>query len=174
MGYTKEGKQAELTMEQAAGVEFVEVPSGRKWRLKVCTLGGMWKFNERLAAAAASGDERSWVRFMQSSLMCASPEPGLMVRVRRALGLADYSAKEIGASIPARELPALRDAVLCANIGIDYAEFIARCEAAVKKKSACGSVRNRSDRNNEETTTGETRSERCCCSGDCGHGMSST
>lgn len=155
MGYSPKNEEPK-SLEEMAGVEFARLSSGRRVKIKTHTLGTLWKFQERLSRAVCDPREATAVRFFQYSL--ESVDGGAGTSLRRALGLADFSARVLRREISAADARRLRDEIVKANLGMEYEEYYTRCLEAVKKKILMKT---------KSGATGE-RSPRCCsATGDC-------
>lgn len=152
MGYSPKRKR-ERTLEEIAGVELVELSGGRKVQVRVHTLGTLWKFQERLARAVANPNNAAGVVvFFQYSLI--SPDEGLLIRVRRVIGLPDFTARMIRKEIGAGDVKKLMNLIVEANLGMTFDDYVAKCIEKIKKKMELHA---------KEEQTGE--KWRHCCSG---------
>jgi len=152
MGYMSKDEKTK-TLDQVAGAELIDRPGGGEWKIKVFTLGELWKFHRVLADVMTDPRAASWIRFFQLSL--EDPAPGPWVKLRRALGLPDFRAGTLARQIPARRAKEVRDRIVQANLDMTFDEFAAMCEENVKKKTASG-----------EAPTGGESPGRCSSSGD--------
>ena len=134
MGYDREMENRGRTLEEMSGRETVRDSRGREWLIRVFPLGELDRFHGALAEIWMDPGPGAWARFFRKTLM--SPEPGLLVRLRRALGLPDFTTRAVAGLIPLRDARGLRDRVVRANLDMGYEEFAARCEELLKKKSA--------------------------------------
>lgn len=133
MAYKPFARQG-YSLEEMSGAETFTDSRGREWRIRVHSLAELHRFQNPLARLWMYPGARSWMKFFQESLM--DPSPGLYVRVRRAMGLPDFSAKEIGRAFGMREARELRDRIVRANLDMGYEDFVSRCGELLKKKIA--------------------------------------
>jgi hypothetical protein len=119
-------KNTKRTMEEMAGIEMFVDSRGARWRLRVFTLGDLWRFYDVLEPVLVSPDAKAWEKLLQTALMV--PEPGLMVRLRRALGYDDYSVGRITRAIPVKDAMRLLDAVVRANLDMTLDKLKEKCE----------------------------------------------
>jgi hypothetical protein len=133
MGY-KPAMKKKYTLSDIAASEVVKDTRGREWGVRVYTLRELTRFQKLLVGLLAAPGAREWTRFLQAGLK--APEPGLLVRLRRAAGLPDFSVRRIARDINMKDAALLRDAIVRSNLDVEYGEFASRCGEAVKKKIA--------------------------------------
>lgn len=140
-----------FTLNEIAGNETVTDSRGREWAVRVYTLGGLSRFHAALAPLLIKPCTETWLRFLQATLRSA--EPDARVRVRRALGLPDFSARRLARTLTMRDAVALRERIVRANLDVGFDEFAERCAEIVKKKSRGG----------PEADSPEKRNAKPCC-----------
>jgi len=121
---------------EMSGDERAMDSRGREWAVRVYTLGELNRFYAALAPLLIRPCAGTWLRFLQATLRSASPDA--RVRLRRALGLPDFSARMLARSLTMRDAIALRERIVRANLDVGFDEFAARCAEIVKKKSGGG------------------------------------
>jgi hypothetical protein len=131
MGY-KPVEKRKYTMEEMAGSEVFVDSRGREWGVRVYTLAELTRFQRLLTGMLLDPCARRLVWFFRHSLV--ERAPGLRVRARRAMGLPDFSVREISRAFGVSEARELRDRIVRANMDMGFDEFVSRCEESVKKK----------------------------------------
>ncbi len=139
------------TLNEMAGDERAMDSRGREWVVRVYALGELNRFQAALAPLLIRPCAGTWLRFLQATLR--SPEPDARVRLRRALGLPDFSACRLARTLTMRDAVALRERIVRANLDVGFEEFAARCAEIVKKKKRGGQ---------ETDTPVKSQAEPCC------------
>ena len=133
MGY-KPAVKKKYALAEIACCEVVKDSRGREWGIRVYPLCGLNRFQKALVSLLAEPGARTWARFLQAGLRAA--EPGFGVRMRRAAGLPDFSARRIAREINMKDAALLRNRIVKANLDVEFGEFVARCGEIIKKKIA--------------------------------------
>jgi len=106
--------------------------NGRAWRIRVFTLGGIGRFFRLLSVILATDSVPLTLFFYSACLR--NPEPGLHTRLRRLLGLSDFSRHFLLKNLPWRDIERLRDEIMLANLGTSFDEFVEKEAPRLKKK----------------------------------------
>lgn len=120
------------TLDEMAGVEIFEDSTGMKRRIKVFTLGELWRFYDALELVLADGRAETCACFLSKTLM--SHRETWKVRVRRLMGLGDFSRREMLRTIPAKDVRGLFYRIVEANLDLSVEELVKRIEENAKKK----------------------------------------
>ena len=121
------------SLNEIAGNETVTDSRGRAWGIRVYTLGELDRFHAVLTPLMMKPCVNSWARFLQANLRAISP--GLWVRLRRAAGLPDCSARRLARCFTIKGAAEARDMIVRANLDMSYEQFASRCIEIVKKKT---------------------------------------
>jgi len=142
----------------AAGVHYFTDSGGRQWGIRVFGLDRHARFYSYVGATSGvrsvrveqDGEkpkmvstamppkelERAWILLLREMLMHPGPEVGWIIRLRRALGLSDYTARYILKNVRFRDAADIREECFVANLGPEkYAEIMAE---AKKKQEQLG------------------------------------
>jgi hypothetical protein len=127
MAYRKSLKHSPRSLDELAGHEQYCDSVGRTWVIRVYPLGGLSKLTWAMGKVAESnGAIPQQVQFIASMLL--DPEPDWGVRVRRLLGLPDYSPKMIGRLFFAKDVVGVTNAICKANLDMTFDELVERAK----------------------------------------------
>lgn len=128
MAYKRPAKPTkDRSLEEMIGHVMFEDSFKRQWLVSVLTLRETPVFWQRYADFAANADAAdAQARFIGSFLK--STRPSWASRVRRLLGLPDFSMRFIGTHFYGRDFEGVLDAIFKANWGKTFPEFIAECK----------------------------------------------
>ena len=142
-------KQLAAQEQAAAGVSYFKDSGGRLWRIRVFPIkqletvsglmhavGNQDKDPETGELITDSRTRRvAWQVLFYMLLMNPLPMPGWWIRIRRLLGLPDYSLRYIGNNVSFRDKDAILANVCRANMGAEFDEILNSVSDPAKKKS---------------------------------------
>lgn len=111
------------SLAQVAGTVVFTDPRGRAWGIKTFRIGEMDYFQRELMDAILRIEVVDniktrvlWGMFVQKCIVCADLYVGIKVKIRRALGLPDYSLRTIVKNLIERVPPTVVNTIIEANL----------------------------------------------------------
>lgn len=135
----KKKRPSEISQEAVlAGVHVCADPSSRPWRFRVFPLGIADRFLALLHPTMVLSESDTemkiaWCRFLCATLMCVDPVP-LWIKLRRMIGLSDYSARWVVKNVPFRYIEFFRNEACKAAMDVDFSGYLERQVEAIKSK----------------------------------------
>lgn len=125
-------------IERLSGRLLWVAPDSRAWGIKIFKLREQDYFYRILLAAVAADSAVAWAHWAQRCVVAVEDKCGIKISIRRALGLHDFSVLYVYKKLTrgTTAIAALRDAVLDANVGMNFVKFVERLTEpdTVKKK----------------------------------------
>jgi len=123
----------------SAGVHFCKDPAGRHWRIRGFPMGELYVFQSLLEATilAQTGRDESiiWPLFLYHVMMHCDPVPW-KVRLRRILGLRDFSLRYMKQNVEMKSAVYLRNEACIASLDQPFDVYVQRLiDEAAKKKA---------------------------------------
>lgn len=132
--YKKTAEVQKRTLDEIAGVETFADSRGRLWHIRVFTLGEMSDLDSIVGQLLIMRSQQTMARFLQRTVY--ERQPSLWTRLRRGLGLPDFSMRWLLKTMPLKDMEKFEDAVIRANLDITREKLIEQVMEFAKKKLA--------------------------------------